>query len=313
MSDTAAGVSIGVEALMALRYEARSLPLGRSRPVNNTLIGRHRSHVRGRGLDFEELRQYRIGDDIRQMDWKVSNRTRKPHVRVYAEERERPVLLAVDQRLSMFFGSRRAMKSVAAAELAALVGWQTLQNQDRIGGVVFNDSESREWRPRRSQSHWLQFLQQLSDFNQRLCDMQQADGNVLNNTLKRLLNLAGHDTLIYLITDLEGIDETSERLLTQLQQHNDVILGWVFDPMERQLPRRGKLAVSDGEYQVEVDTENNRLHRDFEQLFEARQQGAQQLMRLSNLPVLSISTATPVVQQWRALFGAASGQAGQAS
>ena len=110
-------------------------------PIHSILAGRHASRLRGRGLNFEELRSYLPGDDIRNMDWKVTARMRKPHVRVFTEERDRPTLLVVDQRLSMFFGSARAMKSVAAAEATALAAWRVLEAGDRVGAIVFDDHD----------------------------------------------------------------------------------------------------------------------------------------------------------------------------
>ena len=118
MSDS--NIFVDPKDLIALQFQATGFSFLPRQPVHSVLSGRHGSRLRGRGLDFEELRHYRTGDDIRTMDWKVTARMRKPHVRVFTEERDRPVLLVVDQRISMFFGSRRCMKSVAAAEAAAL-------------------------------------------------------------------------------------------------------------------------------------------------------------------------------------------------
>ena len=111
------GVYVELDQLVRLQYRASGFSFLPRQPVHSLLAGRRGSRLRGRGLDFEEIRGYLPGDDIRTMDWRVTARTRKPHVRVYTEERDRPVLLVVDQRLGMFFGSRRAMKSVVAAVL----------------------------------------------------------------------------------------------------------------------------------------------------------------------------------------------------
>ena len=114
------GARTTLDELILLKADARGFCFLPRQPVHSLLAGRHASRLRGRGLAFEELRHYRQGDDVRTIDWKATARLRSPHVRVYNEERERPVLLVVDQRRPMFFGSRRAMKSVAAAEVAAL-------------------------------------------------------------------------------------------------------------------------------------------------------------------------------------------------
>src|SRR5210317_2342592 len=144
-------VAVSLAHLRALEFTARGFSFLPRQPVHSILSGRHASRLRGRGLNFEELRHYRPGDDIRTMDWKVTNRTGKPHVRVYTEERERPVLLVVDQRVSMFFGSQRAMKSAVAAEIAALAAWRVLSVGDRVGAILFNDSRTIEAKPSRNE------------------------------------------------------------------------------------------------------------------------------------------------------------------
>ena len=164
------GVRTSLETLVGLKGEARGFSFLPRQPITSLLAGRHSSRLRGRGLDFEELRHYQPGDDIRTMDWRATARLRAPHVRVYTEERERPVLLVVDQRMPMFFGSRRAMKSVVAAEIAALGAWRALSSGDRVGGIVFNDHEITDLVPHRSQARLLRLLHEVVRFNRMLAD-----------------------------------------------------------------------------------------------------------------------------------------------
>src|SRR5262245_21540733 len=152
------GVYIDLEHLIALEQRGRRVSLLPRQPVHSLLSGRYASRMRGRGLNFEEIRDYRTGDDVRSIDWKVTQRLQKPHVRVFNEERDRAGILVVDQRLAMFFGSKRAMKSVIAAETAALIAWRILNVSDRVGGVVFNDRDTAEVRPHRSRRTVLEFL-----------------------------------------------------------------------------------------------------------------------------------------------------------
>jgi len=298
-------VCTSVAELVRLQYMARGLPLAGSATVDNPMVGHFRSNVRGRGMDFEELRQYRQGDDIRQMDWKVSNRTRKPHVRVYAEERERPVYLVVDQRLSMFFGSRRVMKSVCAAEMAALVSWTALSSNDRIGSVIFNDDNMVELAPRAGRQQLMQVFHQLEDFNQRLRNAEKGCSSQLNRALKQLAEKAGHDALIYVISDLEGADESTGQWLSRLAQHNSVVLSFIYDPMEQTLPLGGELAVSDGQYQVDVDTDDLTLRQQYSQQFEQRLGRAREFLLARAVPVLPICTEQPVALQLRQMMMAA--------
>lgn len=291
-----------LQHLIRLQYPARQLPLTEHVTVQTRMLGNHSSRQRGRGMNFEELRHYRIGDDIRQMDWKVSNRTRKPHVRVYAEEREQPVLLVVDMRQAMYFGSRRMMKSVVAAEVAALLAWHVVHKGDRIGLLIFNEQQCHEVRPRRSQHQIMRILNLLCDYSEQLSELRSSPANQLNPMLHRIHNLTGHDGSIHLISDLDHAnDETTERL-SQLARHNNVCVNYIYDPLEHHLPQQGRLAVSDGQFQVELNMQDAQLRLRFAEGFDQRLQQIQQFLRARSIPVRPLSTATSVEEQLRRML-----------
>src|ERR1044072_2068281 len=162
------GVYVGLEDLIALESRGRKISFIPHQRVRSLLAGRFASRMRGRGLNFEEIRDYRAGDDVRSIDWKVTARLRKPHVRVCKEERGRQTILIVAQRLSMFFGSRLAMKSVAGAQAAAIGAWRVLSVGDRVGAIVFNDRDLIEVAPGRSRATVLQILSAIVAQNQAL-------------------------------------------------------------------------------------------------------------------------------------------------
>ena len=131
-------VFISLQDLLKMEHHARNFSFqARKQKVRSILGGKHASKLRGRGLDFEEVRNYVAGDDIRNIDWKVTARTQKTHSKVFSEEKEKPALIVVDQSKSMFFGSQRKTKSVVAAEIAALAAFRVLKEGDRVGGIVF--------------------------------------------------------------------------------------------------------------------------------------------------------------------------------
>src|ERR1700733_5423782 len=144
------GAYVELDSLIALQFKVNGFTLKHNQPVHSLLFGRRSSHVRGRGLDFEELRSYVPGDDVRSIDWRVTARSRKPYVRVCSEEGDRPTMLVVDQRINMFFGTRRSMKSVVAAEIAALAAWRVFHQGDRVGAFIFNDTTTEQLRMHRS-------------------------------------------------------------------------------------------------------------------------------------------------------------------
>jgi uncharacterized protein (DUF58 family) len=298
-------VYTSLQRLTRLRYDAHGFTYLPRQPVGSLLSGRKRSRLRGRGLDFDELRHYRPGDDIRNMDWRVTNRTGKPHVRVYTEERDRPVLLLVDQRLSMFFGSQQRMKSVTAAETAALAAWRVLSVGDRVGAVLFNDARAAAVRPSRSEKTTLGWLGQLVEMNHQLSvtSRRQADAGALDRALKLLERSAGHDYLLILISDFSGWSPQSLAAVRRLRQHNDVVCCLVYDPLERDITRADALVVSDGFYQFEIDPLRHRLGEKFEARFRDRLSQAQSDLRRHDIPVLVLDTAAPVEQQLRRQLG----------
>lgn len=305
-----AGVYADLDALIRLQYKAKGFSFLPRQPVHSILAGRHASRLRGRGLNFEELRGYLPGDDIRNIDWKVTARTQKPHVRVYTEEKDRPVLLVVDQRMSMFFGSKRAMKSVTAAEAAALSAWRVLDSGDRVGSLVFNDDEIVEIRPHRSESQVMQILHTIVDLNRRLGVKSEdsprrpaANPRMFNDVLRRASRVATHDFLVVLISDCLGADETSEQLVTSICNHNDVILAFIYDPLESDMPKVGRAVVSEGDLQMEIDTSDSKLRRQFRDQFNDELEKARQFSRTRAIPLLPIQTGEGVAEQIRTLLG----------
>ena len=299
------GVYADLDALIRLQFQARGFSFLPHQPVHSLLAGRHASRLRGRGLNFEEIRRYLPGDDIRSMDWHITARTRKPHVRVYTEERDRPVLLVVDQRLSMFFGSQRAMKSVVAAEVAALASWRALRVGDRVGALVFDDQDMAEIMPHRSRRQVMHILQAVVEKNHalRIDAPIQPRPAMLNSVLEYAVRLAKHDYLVCLIGDATGADQDTVRLVTLLSTHNDVLLVFIYDPLEAQLPNAGRLVMAEGELQLEVNTSDHGLRQQYEAEFAQRLERIRALSRQREIPVLPLSTATGVAEQVRDLLG----------
>ncbi len=307
----APGVHAELGGLLRLEHTARGFHFLPRQPITSLLAGRHASRLRGRGLNFEEIRAYRPGDDTRNMDWKATARLRKPQVRVYTEERDRPAILVVDQRVSMFFGSRRKMKSVVAAEAAALAAWRILDQDDRVGAIVFGDRESSFLRPQRSKNAVVKVLEEVVRLNRALAAAPDAPGDPkqLNVALERAARAATHDHLVCVISDFEGMDAESERWFKRLAAHNDVIAVGVFDPIGRSLPRAGRLAFEREGLQVEVDTSAGDVRERFRERFDADVAEARAFFRRLEVPLLLLSPEREVVDQVLEQLGRAAGGA----
>jgi uncharacterized protein (DUF58 family) len=309
-SGSGSGSAIGsvyVDAahLAKLEFRARGLSFLAPAPVSSILSGNHASRLRGRGLNFEEIRGYLPGDDVRHIDWKVSLRLGKAQVRTYTEERDRPLLVVVDQRMSMFFGSSRAFKSVIAAEAAALAVWMGFAAGDRVGGVIFDDTSVVRVKPLRSRSRIKSLFGEIARMNRALHaeNIQGTEYGQLDKALEGVLHLAGHDYLICVLSDFAGAGERTRQLLRQLSRHNDVVAAMIFDPLWQRMPEHRALVVSEGRLQVELRIDNERVRLPLAGALEERTVEVAELLRSSGVPLMALSTAEPAVEQVRRLFG----------
>lgn len=289
---------------MRLGARSRALSLLPRQPARSILNGRHASRLRGRGLNFEELRNYMPGDDIRTIDWKVTARTGEPHVRIYTEERDRPALLLVDQRVSMFFGTQVYMKSVIAAEAAAIAAHCILRQGDRVGGVVFGDTDLAEHRPQRRAAALSQFLSSVGALNVSLrADMRREPTVFLNDVLNQAARIVHTNALVCVFSDFDGIDDASETRLRRLARANDLILFQVSDPSAQQLAPGLKLTVSDGNEQIELDSTDPGLSQRIRNTLDDRLARLKDWSRRYGFPIVPLTTAEPTLDQMLRLFG----------
>lgn len=292
----ASGAFAKLEDLIALRFRAGQLKLGQRNRALSALAGPNKTNFRGRGIDFEEVRSYQPGDDIRTIDWRVTARTGAAHTKLFREERERPVLVVADQRNSMFFGSSHCFKSVLAAHLASLLAWSALNGGDRVGGLVFNDRGHQEIRPRRSRKTVLALLSQIDAYNNELPlpsaaqDQDQDFADMLGN----LRRIARPGTSVFLISDFRGASEERAReQLFELAKHTEITALACSDPMEASLPRAGSYTVTNGREISELQTGDSRLRHRYQQHFEQqRDLLANDLLRLG-IPLLNARTDQP--------------------
>lgn len=238
MPARALGLIPTVQDLIRLEGEAKGFSFLSNQPVKGVLAGKRASRIRGRGLSFEELRAYQPGDDVRMMDWRATARTGKPQVRVYTEERERPVLLVVDLTSSMFFGTQRSFKATTAAEVCALVAWRSLAAGDRVGAILFDGSGTEVFRPAHSRSAVARLLGAVARRVGALPDepMLPAGPDPFNAALLRAETLANHGALVILIYDVFAANAAAAATATRIGRHNDIVAIPISDPLERNLP-----------------------------------------------------------------------------
>ena len=295
-------IRVKLETLIRLNQQAHQLPL-KSKRIHSRLSGSFISTFKGRGMEFDEARPYQAGDDIRSIDWRVTARSGETHTKLYREERERPVLIWVDLRKPMFFASQGKFKSVLAAKAAALLAWSSTQNNDRLGGLIFSEEQHTELRPQRGKSATLHFLQQLAKHSawetnnaaQSAVENQSAD-----HALNRLRRVAKPGSLIFLISDFRNMNNHDnsniESSLAKMSKHNDLVMLFINDPLEQQLPPAGFYKITDGQHDMTINTYDPKLRSQYQQRFATHQQYLKDLCIKLGIFYINISTDKPLLE-----------------
>jgi len=270
------GIELTAEELIALRPRCNALVLPMHRPAASALAGAYRSRFRGRGVDFVESRNYQPGDDIRNMDWRVTARTGRAHTKVFQEERERPVLLVVDASPTLWFGTRRRLKSVALGRLAAAVAWTAVKRGDRIGAFFFAPGAHRELRPAGGRRGAMRVVQGLVDWLDP--ERRAAGAEPLSVALQRVRHAVRPGSLVLILSDFYGLDEDCHRHLSRLRQHNDVVGCQVLDPAEEALPA-GRYPITDGKDASLLDTVREGGRRRFDAVSQGHIEGPRRVFQ----------------------------------
>jgi len=289
-----------LDDLMQYEYLVQSANLLPSHPVYSILAGTHASKLRGRGLDFEEVRLYVPGDDIRNIDWRVTARIGKTHSKVFNEEKERPTFMVIDQTSSMFFGSQRYTKSVIAAQAAALGAFYTIKRGDRAGGLVFTDDGHKLVVPKRSKALVQYFLQLVSEACAKLTDRSIVKPNTprLNEMLDRTLKNITHDYVVTVVSDLSSHDSDTKKLLQKISYHNDVIVIHISDPLDEELPD-GKILLTDAQHQIQWHNNKKDWGKKYKDTAATFKQQLKDELKHYAIPVQFYNTAEPVEAQVR--------------
>jgi len=297
-----AGVHVNVDELIRLRLKAKGLNLETRRRAQATNSGVHHSRFRGRGIDYLESRNYQAGDDIRNMDWRVTARTGRAHTKLYQEERERPVITMVDLSPSMFFGTRVAFKSVVAAQAATLLGWSTVTNGDRIGAFLFGGAGRRshhEIPPTGGRRGVLRMIRDLVEWTRPEAQVGSLGQDGLGEALRRVRRVARPGSLVFIFSDFYSADEDTERHLTHLRQHNDVVACQIWDRLELSPPPPGRYGISDGRQLGLLDTSGAEFRQRYEDYFAEHHLHIRNLLTRRGVSLLRLATDEDVADSLR--------------
>ena len=283
-------VSVSLKTLIDLAKPASTLNLQHSKNRAQQ-SGAYVSRFKGRGMEFDEARLYQPGDDIRSIDWRVTARTGKTYTKVFREERERPVFISVDDRLTMHFATRGVFKSVLAAKLAGLLAWAAEHHGDRIGGQLFSEHDCYELKPQNGRHAVLRFLNALVKPQK-----SAVKHFTLSQVLARLNQHTRPGSLVYIVSDFRGINDESETHIAKLARHCEVVLIFIYDPLESSLPVKGRFRFTDELSDVVVDAGDQKGLSEYHQRFAERQQRLESLAKKRGLAFIQCSTQEDPVQ-----------------
>ncbi len=263
--------------------------------------GKYHTAFRGRGMSFSEVREYRAGDDVRDIDWNVTARSRKPHIKVYEEERELTMMLAVDVSASRLFGSTDRTKKNIITEIAAVLAFSAAQNNDKVGCIFFSDRVEKFIPPKKGRSHILTIIRELVGFR------PESSGTRLSEPLRMLTNVAKKRCTTFLLSDFldpAGDREAMEDALKIAGSKHDLVGIRVCDPREAELPDVGIVCLQDAESgrKVWVDTSSRAVRDHYAEAWRARSASVEELLRRHRIDTATVSTDGDYVAELIKLF-----------
>jgi uncharacterized protein (DUF58 family) len=288
----------------AIMKKMRQIEVRTRRKVNDTLAGQYHSVFKGRGLDFDEVREYVPGDEMRSIDWNVTARAGRPFVKKFTEERELTILLVVDVSASGNFGSAGQSKRELAAEMACVLAFSAIRNNDKVGLILYSDEVEEYLPPKKGRRHVMRVVREILFF------AQKGRGT---NTVKALdfaNNLLRRKAIVFLISDFQfsGDPDTAlanlRRAMRQTNSRHDLVALHIQDAREKSLPDVGMLALEDAETGevVEVDTTDPQVRSRFEKEVAARQQTIRRGIRSEAVDILELDTAIPYLPALQRFF-----------
>jgi uncharacterized protein (DUF58 family) len=295
------GVDIGLPELLSYRSLSHLLNLSPSRDIAGALSGGDRSKIKGRGMEFDEARHYQPGDDIRSIDWRVTARTGKTHTKVFREERDRPVFVFADFTQSMYFGTTFVCKSVQAAHLASLVTWNAIQRGDKVGGLIFNNTQDKELKPKAQAKSALTLMQAMVDIHQPEFQAIDVDASaIFYKAVQQLQHVAKPGALVYLISDFNGLNESSMAVISNIARHCEVKAILVNDPMEIALPSSSvqqTLTITNGLERQQVNIGETSSNAEYQSQQASHFDSIKKAFAKYGIALRTVSAGLPIEQQ----------------
>ena len=268
---------------------------------NEIFAGKYHTAFKGRGMSFAEVREYRIGDDVRDIDWNVTARSHKPHIKVYEEERELTMMLMVDVSGSRMFGTTELLKKNIITELAAVLAFSASQTGDKVGCIFFSDKVEKFIPPKKGRSHILAIIRELVGFE------PESNGTAISEAVRYLTGVNKKRCTAFLLSDFMNSKRDDEALSDALKiatSRHDIIALKVSDPREREMPDVGIVELQDAETarKVWVDTASKAVRDHYAEKWAERESKTRELLLHNRIDIADISTDSDYVAELIKLF-----------
>ncbi len=289
--------------------KVRRIEITTNRMVTDVFAGAYHSVFKGRGMEFDEVREYQMGDDIRAIDWNVTARTGKAHIKKYIEERELCVMILVDASRSIYFASTGQMKNKIAAEIAAVLAFAAIRNNDKVGLMIFTEEIELFIPPKKGRAHVLRVIREILYFEPK------GKGTNLNKALQDLTKIIRRKSVAFVISDFftpedEKAQASFRKDLRIANKYHDLIAITLNDPRESILPDCGLVTLTDAESgrDVLVDTSNPKVRSQYEVLGQRRQQARARMFDGMGIDHIDVATNVPYATSLVSFFARRQGR-----
>jgi len=288
------GLDLSLKHLCALRIYANTLSLKTLKRSTAEYSGEQHSTMHGRGMDFDEVRIYQPGDDIRAMDWRVTARTGKPHTKLFREEREQPIYLIANFSQSMHFGTQVTFKSIIAAQLTALLAWKSIADNDRVGGILYDSTNTHFFKTNAGQRGVLPLLKKVLSL--ATPNASNKGANCIKQALLKYQSLIKTGSKVYVISDFSDFhDEQLKSMLTKLAKNNDIVFFHIYDTLEVEAPKPNRYSISDGEKLLQFDSSSKKFCKEYKESFLEKEQQLRKFCQQRLIQLISLRTDDDII------------------
>lgn len=293
------GLFATLEELMEQR---KNLPYIRQKNKfrNSTQAGEVRSAFKGRGIELEEIREYAFGDDVRDIDWRVTARKNATYTKVYNEEKDREIYVLLDLSGSMIFGTKKELKSVTASKVAAIIGWLAQSNKDRFGVLIFDGKNELYFKPQHNQAHLLSILKKISQTSKDILEKHGQESS-LRRPLQRMMQSVKSHATVFVVSDFAIFEDDEKAALAALAKKSQVFCLHIFDILERKPPQPAQYMIEENNQSLVFDATAKPFRLEYERYFDEKKERLVSFCKKFNCRYLEVSNDSEVVDYMRTI------------